>query len=440
MKIRLILILFFFALSLDSGFAQFRDFSKLDQFLDSLEIHNKFMGTILLATDGKPDYERALGFSDLESGKKVTPGTNFRIGSISKMFTTVLVLKTVESGKLRLDQKLADFYPQIQNSDKITLSQLLQHRSGIHNFTNNEDYSSYNTKPKSEEELVDIIVKGGSDFEPDAKADYSNSNFVLLTFILEKVNKKPYSEQLDLEINRPLNLENTYVFSATDLNKDECYSFNFNGKWVKETETDPSIPLGAGAISSTVGDLNVFIHSLFAGKLISEQSLKLMIEIREGFGRGMFSFPYFERKSYGHTGGIDGFRSFLGYFPEDKVTITVLSNGLNYNNNDILLALLDSYFGKEISIPSFASITLKPEDLDLYVGDYASDQIPLKLTFVKDGAKLVAKPTGQPETVLEATAEHTFEFKPVNAKFIFDPGKGEVTLKQSGQSFTFKKQ
>ncbi|HSF52668.1 MAG TPA: serine hydrolase domain-containing protein [Algoriphagus sp.] len=440
MKAKLTLLLFFFAVSLNSGFAQFRNFSKLDQFLDSLEAHEKFMGTILLATDGKVDYQRALGYSDLETGKKNTPETRLRIGSISKMFTTVLVLKTVEEGKLSLDQKLADFYPQIQNSDKITISQLLQHRSGIHNFTNNEDYLSYNTKPISEPDLVGIIVKGGSDFEPDSKADYSNSNFVLLTFILEKVNQTPFAQQLEEQIAKPLKLENTYVFSSTDLSKNESYSYNFNGKWVEETETDPSIPLGAGAISSTVSDLNIFIHSLFEGKLISEESLKLMMEIREGFGRGMFSFPYFERKSYGHTGGIDGFRSFLGYFPEEKVTITVLSNGLNYNNNDILLALLDTYFGKEISIPSFGTVVLSSEELDAYVGDYASEQIPLKLTFVKDGAKLIAKPSGQPETVLEATAVHTFEFKPVNAVFVFDPEKGEVILKQGGQSFTFKKQ
>lgn len=440
MKARLILILLFFTFTLDSGFAQFRNFSKLDQFLDSLEAHEKFMGTILLATDGKPDYERALGYSDLEAGKKATPETHFRIGSISKMFTTVLVLKTVEDGKLSLDQKLADFFPQIQNSERITISQLLQHRSGIHNFTNNEDYSSYNTNPKSEEELVEIIVNGGSDFEPDAKADYSNSNFVLLTFILEKVNKKPFDQQLEEQISKPLNLENTYVFSSIDLTMDECYSYNFNGKWIKESETDPSIPLGAGAISSTVGDLNIFIHSLFAGKLISGESLGLMMDLRDGFGRGMFTFPYHERKSYGHTGGIDGFRSFLGYFPEDKVTITVLSNGLNYNNNDILLALLDTYFGKDISIPSFGTVVLSSEELDTYVGDYASDQIPLKLSFVKDGEKLIAKPSGQPDTVLEATAIHTFEFKPVNAVFVFDPEKGVVILKQGGQQFTFKKQ
>jgi D-alanyl-D-alanine carboxypeptidase len=440
MKAKLFFTFLFVSAVATLGHAQFRDFSKLDQLLDSLEVHERFMGTVLLASDGKVDYERAVGFADLETGLKVSPGTRYRIGSITKMFTTVLVLKSVEEKKLSLDQKLADFYPQIQNSDNITISQLLQHRSGIHNFTNNADYSSYSSKPMTEEDLVEIIVKGGSDFEPDSKADYSNSNFVLLTFILEKINNKTYSELLSETIIRPLNLNNTYVFSSIDLAAEECYSYNFQGKWVKEPETDSSIPIGAGAISSTVDDLNVFIHSLFAGKLISAESLDLMMELRDGFGRGMFSFPYHERKSYGHTGGIDGFRSFLAYFPEDKLTVSVLSNGLNYNNNDILLAMLDTYFGKEIAIPTFTTVGLSSEELDRYVGDYTSDQIPLKFSFVKDGERLVAKPSGQPDTVLEATGLHTFEFKPVNAVFVFDPEKGEVLLKQGGQSFTFKKQ
>lgn len=440
MKTRFTAILFFLAFAISTTSAQTPDFGKLNQFLDSLEQHDKFMGTVLLAVDGKPVYEKAVGYADIEGALKAVPETKFRIGSISKMFTTVMVMKAVEAGKLQLDQKLADFYPEIKNSEKITLSMLLQHRSGIHNFTNNPDYLSYNTKAISEEDLMKIIVAGGSDFEPDSKGDYSNSNFVLLTYILEKVNEKPFSAILKEQIVDPLNLKSTYVFSAIDPSRGESFSYNYNGKWIKDVETDPSIPLGAGAIESTTQDLNTFIYSLYSGKLISEESLSQLMEIKEGFGRGMFSFPYYDRKSYGHTGGIDGFRSFLGYFPEEKVTVTVLSNGLNYNNNDILLALMDTYFGKDFVLPSFQAVILSAEDLEKYVGDYASEQIPLKLVFEQDGNKLIAKPTGQQATVLEATTRHTFEFKPVNAVFIFDPAKGEVTLKQAGQTFLFKKQ
>lgn len=154
----------------------------------------------------------------------------------------------------------------------------------------------------------------------------------------------------------------------------------------------------------------------------------------------MFSYPFYERKSYGHSGGVDGFRSFLAYFPEDKLTISVLSNGLNYDNNAILLAMLNSYFEKDFTIPSFQSLALSTEDLENYVGEYASDQIPLKLIFEREGNKLIVKPTGQAATALEPTAPHTFEIKQAGAVFIFDPKKSEVMLKQRGMTFVFKKQ
>ncbi len=440
MKTTIIAISFFITAATSAVFAQNQDFAKLNQFLDSLETHEKFMGTVLLATEGKPVFERALGYADLEGSIKATTDTHYRIGSISKMFTTVLVMKAEESEKLSLDQKLNDFFPQVPNSEKTTISMLLQHRSGIHNFTDDAEYLSYNTKPISEADLVDIIVRGGSDFEPDSKGSYSNSNFVLLTYILEKVNEKPFPMILDEQIIKPLGLKSTSIFAASDPYQGDSYSYNHNGKWSRDVETDPSIPLGAGAISSDVKDLNIFINALFSGKLISEESLEKMMEIKEGYGRGMFTFPYYEQKSYGHTGGIDGFRSFLAFFPEEKATITVLSNGLNYNNNDILLAMLNSYFGKDFEVPSFQTVALSEEDLEKYVGEYASEQIPLKLIFERDGVKLIAKPTGQAATELEPTGPHTFEFKPVNAVFIFDPEKNQLTLKQAGQSFLFKKQ
>ncbi len=421
------------------SFAQQSDFTKTNQLLDSLEVHDKFMGTILLAKDGQIQFGRSVGLADQEQGIKNVMETKYRIGSISKMFTSVLIFKTIEDNKLKLDQKLSEFFPSIPNSEKITIAHLLQHRSGIHNFTNDDAYLTYNTKAKSETEMLKIIEAGGSDFEPDTKAAYSNSNFVLLSYILEDIHQQPYSEILQKQIIQPLKLKDTRVFGAVNPQLAEARSYGFNGGWVLEKETHPSIPMGAGAISSTGADLVQFAKGLFEGKLISEKSLNQMMEIKDGYGFGLFSFPYHDKKSFGHTGGIDGFRSMLGYFPEEKLAVVILSNATNWNNNDIILATLDGYYGKEVSIPSFRSYTTKESDLDQYLGDYVSEQIPIAFTFVKDGNTLIAKPTGQPDTKLDATAEHQFEFSPVGAVFIFNPEKGEFTLKQSGASFLYKK-
>src|SRR5690606_16393678 len=108
--------------------------------------------------------------ANLENNLKATENSKYRIGSISKSFTAVLVLKAVEDKKLSLNQTINKWFPTIPNAGKITVKQLLSHRSGIHNFTNDADYVTWNTQPKSESEMVEIIAKGGSDFEPDSKA------------------------------------------------------------------------------------------------------------------------------------------------------------------------------------------------------------------------------------------------------------------------------
>src|SRR5690606_27321741 len=188
------------------------------------------------------------------------------------------------------------------------------------------------------------------------------------------------------------------------------YSYNYGDGWVKDAETHASVPLGAGAIASTAGDLDIFVRALFSRKLISEQSLRSMMEIKEGFGRGLFSFPYYEKRSYGHTGGIDGFSSILAFFPPEKLTVALLSNGMNYNNNDMLLVMLDTYFGKEIAIPEFRRVEMSPGELERYVGTYSSEQIPLKITVPVRGKRIIAQANRQPKLVSEATEPDTFEF------------------------------
>jgi len=184
--------------------------------------------------------------------------TKYKIGSISKTFTTVLVFKAIDENKLKLTDNIDRYFPSIENAKKITIDNLLCHRSGIHNFTDLEDYLKWNTQKKSEKELLEIIAKGGSDFEPDTKAEYSNSNFVLLSFILQKIYKKDYAQLLNEMIIKPLHFKNTYFGKPINIKDNECFSYSFNGNWTKETETDMSIPLGAGAIVSTPSDLTKF--------------------------------------------------------------------------------------------------------------------------------------------------------------------------------------
>ena len=418
-------------------FAQTFEKEKLDRYFQNLEKNDKFMGSVAVSENGKFIYTNSLGYSDVETKTKPNETTKYRVGSISKSFTSALILKAMEENKLSLDTKISIYFPNIKNADQITISNLLNHRSGIHNFTSDKEYIKWSTQKKSEKDLVEIIANGGNDFEPNSKADYSNSNYVLLSFILEKVFKKSYGDILTEKIIKPLGLKNTFYGGKINVKNNEANSYHFENGWIKETETDMSIPLGAGAIVSTPSDLLKFADALFGGKIISENSLKLMQTIKENYGYGLFQMPFGDKKAFGHTGGIDGFTSNYGYFPEEKVSFAFTSNGKNFKGNDIALAILSAAFKQPYNIPTFKLIDLNPEDLDQYLGIYSSTDIPLKITITKNDKTLTAQATGQSAFPLEATAKNMFKFDQAGIVLEFKASEKKMILNQGGQSYNF---
>lgn len=422
------------------AFAQNIDTQKLDSYFASLEQNNKFMGSVAVSKNGTIIYSKSVGFSDVENQTKADKNSKYRIGSISKTFTSVLVLKAFEKKKIDLNQTINKYFPTIKNAEKITVKQLLNHRSGIHNFTNDEDYLTWNTQPKTEKEMVEIITKAGSDFEPDSKAEYSNSNFVLLTYILEKTFKKSYKELLEEYITKPLNLQNTYLGGKINPTKNECKSYTFAETWKPETETDISIPLGAGGIISTPIDLVHFSDALFNGKLLKPESLEIMKTIKDKYGIGLFKIPFHDKIGFGHTGGIDGFSSVFSYFSDGNVSFALTSNGTNFNNNDIAIAVLSGVYDKPFEIPSFSTYETTSEELDQYLGVYSSSQIPLKITVTKENKTLMAQATGQSAFPLEATAKDKFKFEQAGIVLEFKPTEKAMLLKQGDGEFTFMKE
>lgn len=437
--IQKILIAMLFSLFFGTGYSQKMNTAKLDSLFQILETKDKFMGSIAVSQNGTLIYSKSIGKDDVETNKKATNLSKYRIGSISKMFTSILIFKAVEEKKIALNQTIEIYFPTIENTTKITIGNLLNHRSGIHNFTNDPEYFKYNTEPKSEEQMIEIITKGKSDFEPNSKADYSNSNYVLLSYILQKTYKKPFADILKDKITKPLGLKNTYAGNKINVQNNESNSYRFSEKWIKETETDMSIPMGAGAIISNPTDLTIFIDNLFANKIINESSLKQMITLQDNYGMGIFQIPFYDKKGFGHTGGIDEFRSVLYYFPEDKIAVALTSNGKTYDNNDIIIAALSCYFNKPFVIPTFKNIKLKTEDLDPYLGEYSDAGFPMKIKITKDNLKLFAQATGQSAFPLEATEKDKFEFLAAGIKLEFKPNEKQMILKQGGGAFKLTK-
>ncbi len=412
---------------------------KLNDFFERLTAHDKFMGSVSVAQNGKTIYSISTGFADVDAKIHANGSTKYKIGSISKTFTSVMVFQTIEAGKLSLEQTLDTYFPEIENAGQITIAHLLGHRSGIRNYLDN-DYLEWSAEPKSEKQMLELIVKGGSEFKPDSAMGYSNSNYMLLSYILEKIHKKNFGKILEKQITKPLKLKNTYLGSLTDPKKNESRSYTFFDRWRVETDTHSSVTLGAGGIISTPDDLNVFFEALFTGKLISYQNLEKMRTIREVFGLGLLRFPFYDRAGYGHTGGIDGFSSVAMYFPSDNLSYSLVSNGANYVINNISLAVLSAVYEKPFELPDFQRIALTTEELEPYLGTYSTSKLPIKITFTKNDSVLIAQGTGQPSFALEAVEKDKFTYEKGGIIFEFQPEKGTVTLKQGGGVFLMERE
>jgi D-alanyl-D-alanine carboxypeptidase len=161
------------------------------------------------------------------------------------MFTGTLVMQLVEEGKLTLETTLDKFYPEIQNAPKITIGMMLTHHSGLHNFTSDPVYMTYMLSPQTHQQMVARMALMKPDFEPGSKGQYSNTNFVLLSYIIEKITNKSYPELVKERIINKIGLKDTYYGVKTNTGNNEALSYMYDGKWKKFVETDMSIPSGA---------------------------------------------------------------------------------------------------------------------------------------------------------------------------------------------------
>lgn len=416
--------------------AQSLDRAKLDSLFERIGRNDKAMGSFAIYRDGQEMYTKAWGFADVEKQIPASPETRYRIGSITKTFTSVIILQLVEEGKLAHDTPLSRFFPQLPNADRILIDHLLRHRSGLYNFTNDPTYPVWMEKPHSREEMLGTFVRNGTVFEPGDRTEYSNTNYVLLGWIAEDLEQMAYRDILKKRITGPLTLQSTYYGGKINPEAGEALSYTRSARWELATETDMSVPGGAGAIVSTPSDLCRFFHLLFSGALLAETSLASMRGDHGSPGAGIFPIPFYERTAQGHSGGIDGFQSNAAYFPSDRVAIALTTNGMNMPMNDILIGALSILFGRDYALPEFRpALVLRPEDLTSYLGVYSSPQLPLKLTIAAIGSQLTGQGTGQPSFPLEPFEKDKFRFGQAGIVIEFRPVEGTLILQQGGQTF-----
>ncbi|WP_340199628.1 serine hydrolase domain-containing protein [Ascidiimonas sp. W6] len=337
------------------------DRAKMDLLFSTLEERDLTMGAASIFKNGKEIYQKSFGMADLANTIAINSQTKFKIGSITKTFTAAMIMQLVEEGKLTLNTLLSDYYPEMPNSSVITTENLLRHRSGLFNYTDDPDLLNWGTQPITETEFIERFTQYGTIHEPNVFSTYSNTNYVILGFLIEKIDGKTYSEALKDRITDPINLTNTYYFGETiNTSNNECLSYGYwNDTWNLAPQIHASVSAGSGSIMSTPTDLNIFYNALFHGGIVSLSSLDEMTKsISNIVCIGLFpNVIRIVKPDFGHYGAIDGFNSVTAYFPEEDLCMSYISSGINFQNSTDLekfnlpYAPFDIYFGYNYTIP-----------------------------------------------------------------------------------------
>ena len=412
---------------------------RIDSLLNYLETNNKFMGSLAIREGEQLVFSKAYGFNDVSQKSKANKETKYKTGSITKTFTAVVIMQLIEEKKLKLETPLASFFPNVKNANKITIEELLHQRTGIPDYINQDSITKEEfNSPDLKEAIFTKIANYDSLFEPNSRFQYSNSNYYLLGGIIEKVTKKSYTENIEKRIIKKIGLKNTmYPEQNVQISNNESYSYYNNGSnWIQSKEWKIESTFATGALVSTPTDLTQFIYSLFHGKLLKSASLEQMTLLKEGYGKALLQFPFGERRFYGHNGIIENFTSVLGYYPSENLSISLITNGDNYSQNDIMLGILSIYYKIPFPFPSFEK--LDKELIEKYIGTYGSKDIPLKITIFEKEGELLAQASGQNPFTLTLKDEKTFVFAQAGVEIIFN--EASFVLNQGGAKFNFIKE
>lgn len=315
----------------------------IDNYFSELVENEKFSGAILVSIKGERIINQGFGMSNYELDVPNAPKTKFRIGSVTKQFTAVAIMQLYEKGLLNLDDTLDKYISDYPKGNKVTIHHLLTHTSGIFNHTSIEGFSKNIMRNNhSVEDLIEEFKNLPYDFEPGTKHSYSNSGFILLGYIIEKISKKSYEQYMLENIFNKLSMDDSGYDDHIRLikNRSRGYSLEGEEKLLSNCDfIDMSVPHAAGALYSTVEDLHIWNNGLFQGKVISEDSLNQMISKHVNAGEeGSYGYGIFindvelggkARKKVYHGGGIPGFFSANSIFPTEDVQIIMMTNIIN---------------------------------------------------------------------------------------------------------------
>ncbi len=418
---------------------------KLDTLISTYFHQNSFSGSVLVAQKGIILLDKGYGYKNKMEGTYDDANTIFQIGSITKQFTSAIIMQLAERHELSIQDKLSKYFPDYPHGDSITIEHLLTHTSGIYNYTNDVGFmKSSSEHPISRDSLIALFKFKPLDFEAGSKWSYSNSGYILLGAIIEKVTGKPYFRVVRENIFQPLGMNHS-GFDFTDLKSgDKATGYSDGSSSVAAGIVDSSVSFAAGSIYTTTGDLYKWDRALYTDKIVTQTSLqKAFTPYQASYGYGWGISYAYGKKNVGHSGGITGFVSFISRVPDDEICIVLLSNWPTAVLPKMAGDINNLLNGKTPDLPvARKEISVSVDTLKTYLGDY--ELAPAFHIFITlDGETLLEQATGQGKNALYAEKNNLFFLKVVDAQIEFFKGPDGKTdhlvLYQNGQKVEGKK-
>jgi CubicO group peptidase (beta-lactamase class C family) len=405
--------------------------TRMNQLAEAKVSSSKFMGSILVARDGSVLFERSYGSANLEWNIPNAADTKFRLGSVSKQFTAAAILLLEERGRLGVQDPVSKFVPDAPAAwEKITLFHLLTHTSGIPNFTGFPEYATLKLSPLTPAKLVEAFRDRPLEFTPGEKFNYSNSGYVLLSAIIERVSGQSYAAFVQENIFKPLGMiDSGYDSNSAVIPRRAAGYVPSEEGPLNAPYIDMHVPLGAGALYSTTHDLLRWEQGLFGGKLLSAASLqKMTTPYKSDYAFGLLVHTAGGHKIIDHAGGIEGFNAQLSYYPETKLSVIVLANTNGSAPFELGSQLASVAFGESVKLGSERkSIEVPVETLQSYVGVYQLAPRITNTIRLVDG-HLTTQLSGQRPLPIFAESETKFFLKVVDAQVeFFKDATGKVT-------------
>ncbi|HLY18484.1 MAG TPA: serine hydrolase [Bryobacteraceae bacterium] len=424
---------------LAAGGACAQDAARMEEVIQSYTPDHRFMGSVLVARGSQVLLNKAYGSANLEWDVPNSPSTKFRLGSVTKQFTAASILLLQERGKLKIEDPVKKYMADAPAAwDQVTIYHLLTHTSGIPSFTSFPDYRKWEPFAATPAEEVARFRDKPLEFTPGEKWNYSNSGYVLLGFLIEKVAGVTYEKFVRDNIFAPVDMRDSGYDSNSAIIARRASGYTPDKDGLANTGfIHMSIPFSAGSLYSTTGDLLKWEQGLFGGKVLSPASLEIMTRpYKNNYACGLFVETKNGHKKIEHGGGIEGFNTELAYYPDDKLTVIVLANVNGSAPGDIAGKLAALVHGETVKLPTERKeVVVDSKVLAGYVGTYDMDGAKMRITL--DGSQLSAKLGDQPVFPIFPESESAFFLKVVDAQIEFQKdAAGAVTgllLHQGGR-------